>query len=63
MESRIPDIGEFIGGFKFDVYSDGYLDSVEDFCGWYSYTMGINNWRDIGEIKKELEWGNIRTWQ
>lgn len=61
-EYRVPAIEEFINGFSFEVYSEGYFeDSIEDFCGWYSYTMGENNWRDNEEIKHELDAGHIRV--
>lgn len=61
-EYRIPKIEEFIDGFSFLIYSEGYCDdSIEDFWGWYSYTMGDDNWRDIDEIQSELEHGHILT--
>lgn len=64
MEGRVPDISEFVEGFEFEVYSEGYFeDGIEDICGWYKYTMGGNNWRDIEEIEQELKSGNIRTWK
>jgi len=59
---RIPKIEEFVNGFTFDVYSEGMFDDcIEDFCGWYTYTIGKNNWRDIEEIQYQLEKGNIRV--
>jgi hypothetical protein len=59
---RIPTIDEFIDGFTFEVYSEGYFeDSIEDFCGWYEYTFGRDNWRDIDDIERELELGNIQV--
>jgi hypothetical protein len=58
---RIPSIEEFVNGFVFEVYSEGWFeDSIEDFCGWYTYTFGTTNWRDIEEIEQELENGNVR---
>jgi len=54
---------EFIDGFEFEVYSEGYWeDSIEDFCGWYEYKFGYNNWRDIDEIERELKLENIQVW-
>ena len=42
---RIPTIDEFVDGFEFEVYSEGYWeDSVEDLCGWYEYKFGYNNY-------------------
>lgn len=59
---RIPTMIEFIPGFTYEVYSEGYSDdSIEDFCGWYTYTLGKNNWRSFEDIRRELESGNIRT--
>lgn len=59
---RIPKIEEFIDGFEFEVWSDGlFEDCIEDFCGWYPYTMGANNWREIEDIERELKEGNIQT--
>jgi hypothetical protein len=59
---RIPTIDEFVDGFTFQVYSPGYFDdSIEDFCGWYTYTMGLDNWRDIDEIETELNSNTIRV--
>ena len=59
---RIPTIDEFVDGFTYEVYSEGYFeDSVEDFCGWYTYTVGKNNWRDIEDIERELRLGNIQA--
>jgi hypothetical protein len=61
---RIPDISEFVAGFAFEVYSEGYFeDSIEDFFGWYRYVMGGNNWRDNYEIEAELRAGHIRALQ
>lgn len=35
---RTPTINEFVDGFEFEVYSEGYFeDSIEDFCGMYIY--------------------------
>ena len=60
---RIPTIDEFVDGFEFEVYSEGYgEDSVEDFCGWYKYKFGYNNWRDLDEIQIELDLGNIQCY-
>lgn len=53
---RIPDISEFVKGFKYEVYSEGYFeDSIEDFCGWYEYKFE-EGWctRDIENIEIEL---------
>ena len=59
---RGPTLNEFIDSFSFEVYSEGYFeDCLEDFSGWYSYTMGKNNWRDLDEIVHELNKGNIRV--
>lgn len=59
---RIPTINEFVEGFEFEVYSEGYWDdSIEDFFGWYEYKFGYDNWRDIEEIERELELGNIQV--
>jgi hypothetical protein len=59
---RMPTIDEFIDGFEFEVYSEGYFeDSIEDVCGWYKYKFGHKNWRDIEDIKRELELGNIQV--
>jgi hypothetical protein len=59
---RIPRIEEFVDGFRFEVYSEGYFeDSIEDFCGWYPYVMGFSNWRDLGEIQVLLDAGYIRV--
>lgn len=59
---RIPKIEEFIDGFTYEVYSEGYFeDGVEDFCGWYKYTIGIDSWRDIEDIERELKRGNIQV--
>ena len=60
---RVPTIDEFVDGFEFEVYSEGYWeDSVEDYCGWYEYKFGYNNWRDLGEIQRELDLGNIQCY-
>lgn len=60
---RIPSIEEFDDGFEYEIYSEGYFDdSIEDFCGWYSYTVGVDCWRDIEDIERELELGNIQVW-
>ena len=60
---RIPTIDEFVDGFEFEVYSEGYiLDSIEDLHGWYKYKFGYNNWRDLDEIQIELDLGNIRCY-
>jgi len=38
MEYRIPKIEEFVDGFTYEIYSEGYFeDSIEDYCGWYEY--------------------------
>lgn len=59
---RVPKIEEFVYGFTYEVYSEGYFeDGVEDFCGWYTYTVGVDCWRDIEEIESELNIGNIRV--
>lgn len=59
---RTPDLSEFADRFVFEVYSEGYWeDSIEDYCGWYQYTLGGNNWRDSDEIAAELGKGNIRV--
>ena len=59
---RIPTIDEFVQGFEFEVYSEGYSnEDIEDFCGWYCYKVGYNNWRDMGDIERELKLGNIRV--
>jgi hypothetical protein len=58
---RIPKIEEFKFGFTYEVYSEGFFDdSVEDVDGWYTYTIGENCWRDIEDIERDLERGNIR---
>lgn len=58
---RIPTIDEFVDGFTYEVQSDGYSDDgVEDYWGWYKYTVGIDCWRDTEDIERELEAGNIR---
>jgi len=61
---RIPKIEEFIDGFKYEVYSEGYFeDSIEDFCGWYEYEFNQGMcWRDIEDIERELKNGNIQVW-
>lgn len=62
LEYRIPSIDEFIEGFEFEVYSEGYYDDgIEDFCGWYTYIVGGNNWRDLDQIQEEIKRGNIRV--
>jgi hypothetical protein len=59
---RVPTIDEFIDGFTYIIYSPGWWeDSIEDFCGWYEYTMGKNNWRDEDDLIRQLEQGNIIT--
>lgn len=60
---RIPKIEEFINGFKYEVYSEGYFeDSIEDFCGWYEYEFNQGMcWRDIEDIERELKNGNIQV--
>jgi len=61
MKYRLPKIEEFVDGFTYEVYSEGHFeDSIEDFCGWYEYTIGKNCWRDLEEIENELKNGNIR---
>ena len=60
---RIPTVDEFVDEFEFEVYSEGYgEDSVEDFCGWYKYKFGYNNWRDLDEIQREIDLGNIQCY-
>ena len=60
---RIPTIDEFVDGFEFEVYSEGYIpDSIEDLHGWYKYKFGYNNYRDLDEIQIELDLGNIRCY-
>lgn len=57
---RIPAIEEFVDGFTYEIYSEGWWeDSIEDFCGWYEYTVGKDCWRHIDQIKQELLEGNI----
>lgn len=59
---RTPSLDEFVDGFEFEIYSEGYFeDCVEDFCGWYPYKMGGNNWRDLEDLEEELLSGNIRV--
>lgn len=59
---RIPSIDEFKHGFKFEVFSEGYFDdSIEDIVGWYKYTYGVDSWRDLEEIERELEKGFVRA--
>lgn len=59
---RIPSISEFIDGFEYEIYSEGYFeDSVEDFGGWYKYTIGKDCWRDLEDIENELLKNNIRV--
>lgn len=60
---RVPDIKEFIDGFEYEVHSEGYyIDSIEDYWGWYDYKYNIGTcWRDIDQIKRELKSGNIRV--
>ncbi len=59
---RIPTIDEFVNGFTYEIYSEGYFeDSIEDFCGWYEYTIGKDCWRNLDDIKRELENGKIRV--
>ena len=62
---RIPSIDEFIPGFEYEVYSDGYNDdSIEDFCGWYTYQFDYNwCWRTLEDIERELLINNIRVKQ
>lgn len=62
---RIPDIKEFIKGFEYEVYSEGFYDDcIEDFEGWYRYKFkeGIC-WRTKEDIKRELKNGYIRCTQ
>lgn len=60
-EYRVPKLDEFVDGFVYEVYSEGFFeDSVEDFCGWYKYTVGVNCWRDKDDIEREILLGNIR---
>jgi len=40
-----------------------FEDSIEDFVGWYTYTFGEDNWRNMDEIKEELKAGNIKTYR
>lgn len=62
MKYRTPKIEEFIDGFSYEIYSEGYSDeSIEDFCGWYKYTIGQDCWRDIDDIEIELKNGNVRV--
>lgn len=62
--TRIPDIFEFKPGFKYEVYSEGYDDSIEDITGWYSYNFQQGNcWRDLEDIENELKQNNIRTYE
>jgi hypothetical protein len=60
---RVPELREFVFGFRYEVLSEGYWeDSSESFWGWYCYIWGNGNyWRDIDDIKRELEYGNIRV--
>lgn len=58
---RIPTIEEFVDGFKYEVYSEGYDDCIEDFCGWYYYKVGGTCWRSLSDIQRELNNGNIRV--
>lgn len=60
---RIPEMEEFfVDGFRFEIYSEGYGDeNLEDFAGWYEYTIGKDNWRDIEDLKNELKKGNVRV--
>ncbi len=59
---RKPALKEFVNGFEYEVYSEGYSDdSIEDFGGWYTYTVGLNCWRDLEDIELELSNGNIRV--
>lgn len=60
---RRPTIEEFVDGFGFEVYSDGFEDTIEDFCGWYEYKMGGNNWRSLSDIQYELKEDNIRCYE
>jgi hypothetical protein len=58
----VPSIDEFVNGFKFEVYSEGYGDEgIEDFCGWYEYTFGLDNWRDLDQLEAELRDGNVQA--
>jgi hypothetical protein len=58
---RVPNIKEFVKGFSYEVYSEGYYeDCIEDFCGWYQYTFGLDCWRDLEDIELNLLNGNIR---
>lgn len=60
---RTPTLDEFIHGFVYEVYSEGYWeDSIEDFDGWYQYAFDKGFcWRDLEDIERELERGNIRV--
>lgn len=60
---RVPDISEFVDGFEYEIWSDGFDDGdLEDFCGWYTYKFGeFPNWRELDEIKQELLNNNSRV--
>ena len=59
---RIPKIEEFIVGFEFEIYSEGYSDlDIEDSAGWYKYIYGKTNWRALEDLNNELADGNIRV--
>jgi len=59
---RIPKLEEFVKGFEYEVYSEGYFeDSIEDFCGWYKYKFQQGEcFRDIDDIEIELNNGSIQ---
>lgn len=52
-----PSIEEFHVGFEYEIYSEGlFEDSIEDFCGWYSYKFQQGNcFRDFEDIKLNLQ--------
>ncbi len=57
---RKPELSEFVDGFKYEIYSEGLdEDSIEGFCGWYSYIVGDTCWRDKEDIEREID--NIRV--
>lgn len=60
---RIPELSEFVDGFEYEVYSEGcFEDSIEDFFGWYTYRFNKGMcFRDIEDIERELENGNIQV--
>lgn len=60
---RIPTIEELMtDGFEYEIFCDGlFEDSIEDFAGRYTYTVGKDSWRDEEDLIRELEEGKIRT--